>query len=84
MGHKDVALRSYLIREWIIFALSLGLGGHIALGVVLHAPERWPWSRAGLYGLVLGVGVYATVQLFRSLWWVARNWSKTERLNGQK
>lgn len=57
-----------LIREWIIFTLCLGLGGHIALGFVLHAPELWPWSRAGLYGLLSGLAVYAFVQLSRWLW----------------
>lgn len=61
-----------MVREWIIFALCLGLGGHTALAVVLHAPERWPWSHAGLYGLVFGVGVYGTVQLIRALWWAVR------------
>ena len=41
-----------MMREWIIFALCLGVGGHVALGVVLHAPELWPWSTAGFYGLL--------------------------------
>jgi hypothetical protein len=27
-----------MMQEWIIFALCLGVGGHIALGVVMHAP----------------------------------------------
>jgi hypothetical protein len=62
-----------MVREWIIFALCLGLGGHIALAVVLHAPERWLWSHAGLYGLVLGVGVYGSVQLIRALRWAVRS-----------
>lgn len=51
-----------LAREWIIFALCLGAGGHIALGFVLHAPELWPWSRAGLYGLMGGLTIYIGVQ----------------------
>lgn len=71
-----------MVREWIIFALCLGLGGHIALAVVLHAPERWPWSHAGLYGLVLGVAVYVAVQLIRTVWWTVRGRSKTEPLSG--
>jgi uncharacterized membrane protein len=61
-----------LIREWIIFALCLGIGGHIALGFVLHAPELWPWSRAGLYGLFSGLAVYALVQISRLIWRAAR------------
>jgi hypothetical protein len=81
MGQRDVPSKSHMIREWIVFALCLGLGGHIALAVVLHAPERWPWSHAGLYGLVLGVGVYGAVQLIRALWWAVRGRSKTESLS---
>lgn len=59
-----------LMREWIILALSFGVGGHLALAMVLHAPERWPWHRAGGYGLLMGVAVYVVVQLGRSLWWM--------------
>ena len=61
-----------LIREWIIFALCLGVGGHIALGFVLHAPELWPWSRAGLYGLLSGLAVYVLVQVVRLILRTAR------------
>lgn len=61
-------LTETMVREWIIFAICLGLGGHIALGVVLHAPDLWPWSRAGLYGLLSGMGLYGLVQLGRSIW----------------
>lgn len=57
-----------LMREWMLFALCLGLGGHIALAFVLHAPDLWPWSRAGLYGIFSGLAVYAVVQLCRVLW----------------
>jgi hypothetical protein len=57
-----------LAREWIIFALCLGAGGHLALGFVLHAPELWPWSRAGLYGLVSGFAIYISVQVIRFAW----------------
>jgi hypothetical protein len=70
-----------MIREWIVFALCLGLGGHIALGVVLHSPERWPWSHAGLYGLVMGVAVYLAVQLVRAVWWAVRGRSKSDSLD---
>jgi hypothetical protein len=61
-----------MLREWIIFAISLGVGGHIALGVVLHAPEAWPWRTAGLSGLLIGLLVYGLVQLARSVWWMVR------------
>ena len=61
-----------LMREWIIFALCLGVGGHIALAFVLHAPELWPWSRAGLYGLLSGLAVYVLVQVIRLIWRAAR------------
>jgi hypothetical protein len=57
-----------LAREWIIFALCLGTGGHLALGFVLHAPDLWPWSRAGLYGLLSGLVIYILVQVVRFLW----------------
>lgn len=81
MARKEVPPRSNLIREWIVFALCLGFGGHLAFAVVLHAPERWPWGHAGLYGLVLGLGVYVTVQLIRTLWWALRGRSETESLS---
>lgn len=61
-----------MMREWIIFALCLGVGGHVALGVILHAPELWPWSTAGFYGLMSGLAVYAVVQATRGLWKVWR------------
>lgn len=61
-----------MAREWIIFAISLGLGGHIALGVVLHAPDLWPWSKAWFYGLLSGLALYVVIQVVRSLWWICR------------
>ena len=65
-----------MMREWIIFALCLGVGGHVALGVILHAPELWPWSTAGYYGMLSGLGIYAVVQGGRGLWRLLRS-SKT-------
>lgn len=65
-----------MIREWIIFALCLGIGGHVALGVMLHAPDMWPWSTAGFYGLMSGLAVYALVQTARAIWKMLRT-SKT-------
>ncbi|MFM7842187.1 MAG: hypothetical protein ACKOBZ_08375 [Nitrospira sp.] len=68
--------RNRLIREWIVFALCLGVGGHLALAALLHVPERWPWSQAGLYGLLLGVAAYVVVQVLRLCWWVCRGRAK--------
>lgn len=61
-----------MIREWIIFAICLGVGGHIALGVMLHAHELWPSSRAGFYGLLSGLMVYGAVQAGRVIWRMIR------------
>ncbi|CAI4030104.1 hypothetical protein DNFV4_00528 [Nitrospira tepida] len=57
-----------MAREWIIFALCLGAGGHVALGVILHEPSWWPWSSAGFSGLLIGLGIYVLVQMSRILW----------------
>jgi hypothetical protein len=57
-----------MMREWIIFALCLGVGGHVALGVMLHAPDLWPWRTAGFYGLLSGLVIYAVIQGGRGLW----------------
>lgn len=57
-----------MLREWIIFALCLGAGGHIALGVMLHSPDLWPRSTAGYYGLISGLVVYGVVQGVRMAW----------------
>jgi hypothetical protein len=61
-----------LVREWIIFAVCLGIGGHIALGFVLHTPGLWPLGRTGFYGLVSGLAVYAVVQAIRWIWTYTR------------
>jgi NhaP-type Na+/H+ or K+/H+ antiporter len=62
--------KTTIIREWALFALSFGLGGHIALGMMLHTPELWPWDKAGIYGLLVGLSVYVAIQVLRSIWWV--------------
>lgn len=67
--------KSRWIREWIIFAICLGLGGHIALALLLHAPEQWPANTLWLYGLLCALSVYVCVQLLRSAWW----WYRGER-----
>jgi hypothetical protein len=69
---------THVMREWIIFALCLGIGGHVALGVILHAPELWPWSTAGFYGLLSGIGIYAVVQGGRGAWSLLRSRRKSD------
>jgi hypothetical protein len=68
----DTSRKATIAREWIIFALSLGLGGHIVLGLMLHAPEQWRWDELGAKGLLIGISVYVVVQLMRSCWWALR------------
>lgn len=64
--------QSKYVKEWMIFAICLGLGGHIALALLLHAPEQWPADTLWIYGVVFALAVYAGVQLLRSVWWVCR------------
>lgn len=64
--------KTTIIREWIVFAISLGLGGHVALGMMLHEPAAWPLQQAGTQGLLVGLSVYILVQLLRSFWWALR------------
>jgi hypothetical protein len=71
--------RSTLIREWAFFALSFGLGGHVVLAMMLHAPELWPWDKAGVYGLLVGLSVYVAIQVLRSIWWVITEASRSRR-----
>lgn len=70
-----------MIREWIIFAICLGLGGHVALGIILHAPQLWSWQDAGLRGVLIGLLLYVAVQVGRSLWWVIRGRTRPDREN---
>lgn len=64
-----------MFREWMVFAICLGFGGHVALGLILHAPDFWSWDNAGRRGLFIGLGVYLAVQILRSLWWLAKRGS---------
>lgn len=76
--------KTSIAREWAIFALSFGVGGHIVLGVVLHRPELWPMSTAGAYGILVGLSVYVTVQVARSVWWLLRDRRPTENLDADE
>ena len=44
------------IREWIIFALCLGLGAHVTLGLVMHDVQAWPAQTYGIYGVLISLG----------------------------
>ena len=70
------------MREWIIFALCLGVGGHIALGVLMHAAGLWRWNTTGFYGLLSGVAVYGLVQAGRGVWKLFRHLPKFPSENG--
>ncbi len=59
-----------MLREWIVLALCLGLGAHVALGVLLHGSLDWPTESFGFYGVIFGVLIYLVVQASRSVWWV--------------
>ncbi|MDH5587464.1 MAG: hypothetical protein OEZ05_12630, partial [Nitrospirota bacterium] len=65
------------IREWIVLALCLGLGAHVALGVLLHGSLGWPTEAYGFYGMAFGLVIYVVVQVSRSLWWLVKGKSKT-------
>lgn len=67
-----------LIREWIVFAICLGVGGHVALGVILHAPDLWTLREAGLNGLLSGLAIYAAVQAVRWAWWMWRGTASSQ------
>ena len=59
-----------MVREWIVLALCLGLGAHVALGFLLHGGLDWSTEAYGFYGIFFGVLIYVVVQVNRSLWWV--------------
>jgi hypothetical protein len=61
-----------IFREVIVFVLCLGIGQHIALGMVLHAPGLWPWNTAGLHGVLSGLTVYGLLQAGRTAWKIIR------------
>jgi len=64
------ARKATIAREWIIFALSFGLGGHIALGLVLHNPSSERWQAMGWNVVFVGLLVYVAVQAGRSIYLV--------------
>jgi hypothetical protein len=64
------ARKAVWAREWIIFALSIGLGGHVALGLVLHDPS----ARQGIgwKAVLIGIFIYVLFQAGRSVFLVLR------------
>jgi hypothetical protein len=68
----DQMRKASLAREWIIFALSIGIGGHIALGLVLHDPAQH-WQEMGWKALFIGVLAYVSVQAGRSIFYAIRS-----------
>ena len=67
----DQLRKASIAREWIIFALSVGLGGHIALGLILHEPAQH-WQEMGWNTLFIGLFVYVAVQAGRSIFFAVR------------
>jgi hypothetical protein len=55
------------IREWIIFALSIGLGAHVALGLILHDSAPRPAQDMAWNALLIGLIIYAVFQAGRSV-----------------
>jgi hypothetical protein len=64
------AKKAVWAKEWIIFALSIGLGGHVALGLVLHNPS----ARQGIgwKAVLIGLFIYVLFQAGRSVFLVLR------------
>jgi hypothetical protein len=64
-----------MMREWIIFALCVGLGAHVMLGMVLHGQDEWSGATNVFYGMLISLSIYVVVQLCRSVWW----WLRVDR-----
>ncbi|TLY38456.1 MAG: hypothetical protein E6K60_01240 [Nitrospirae bacterium] len=67
----DQARKTILVREWIIFALSIGLGGHVALGLVLHDPSYT--QDMGWNTVFIGLFLYVLFQALRSVYLAIRS-----------
>ena len=63
----EQARKTVWLREWIIFALSIGLGGHVALGLILHDPTSSLWQNIGWKTFFIGLFIYAVIQAGRSI-----------------
>ncbi|MBQ27932.1 MAG: hypothetical protein CMH81_07330 [Nitrospiraceae bacterium] len=69
MATDESPNKTTLFREWIIFAIAMGAGAHISLGLILHAPDKWDWGHTAVYTFLIGLSVYITIQVGRSCWW---------------
>ena len=67
----DQARKTILVREWIIFSLSIGLGGHVALGLVLHDPSYT--QDMGWNTVFIGLFLYVLFQALRSVYLAIRS-----------
>lgn len=67
------ARKTVVAREWIIFALSFGLGGHVALGFMLHSSTPDRWQTMGWKAVFFGLFVYVAVQASRSIYLAIRS-----------
>ena len=67
------ARKTVVAREWIIFALSFGLGGHVALGFMLHGSTPDRWQTIGWKAVFFGLFVYVAVQAGRSIYLAIRS-----------
>ncbi len=72
MATDESAKKKTVFREWIIFAVSMGAGAHIALGMILHSPDTWDWNHTAVHTILIGLSVYVVAQIGRSLWWFIR------------
>ncbi len=67
------ARKTVVAREWIIFALSFGLGGHVALGFMLHSSTPNCWQTMGWKAVFFGLFVYVAAQAGRSIYLAIRS-----------
>jgi len=65
--------KTVVAREWIIFSLSVGLGGHLALGFLLHNSTPDHWQEVGGKAALFGLFVYVAVQASRAIFFAYRS-----------
>ncbi len=69
MAVDESSKKKTVFREWIVFAVSMGAGAHIALGMILHSPDTWDWNHTAIYTTLIGLSVYVVIQISRFSWW---------------
>lgn len=65
--------KTIVAREWVIFSLSVGLGGHLALAFLLHNSTPDLWQGIGWKAVLFGLFVYVAVQSGRSIFCAIRS-----------